>query len=223
MREGPGINSFRNGPTREKAQRMAASRWTSEWARSPLFAEQIPAPDPGRIVAEYRRKAEGWERMERRFIWRAHHFRGLVAHRVSAKELAELDSGGAGCQVTQPTGPTFGGSSWSGSLAASHKGRRAGGSVARKSMGQWYLASITSTRGGPEATRPKVERTRYQQYLATVRPPEADSRMISVSKCPRKRSSTERRRSLQGQPPHPARRPHGNGNGLLTDGPRSPR
>ena len=92
MREKPGINPFRNGPTREKAERMAASRWTSERARSPLFAEQIPAPDPGGIVAEYRRKAEDWERMERRFIWRAHRFRTLVARRLSAEKLAELDT-----------------------------------------------------------------------------------------------------------------------------------
>ncbi len=108
MREGPGINSFRNGPTREKAQRMAASRWTSEWARSPLFAEQIPAPDPGRIVAEYRRKAEGWERMERRFIRRAHRFRTLVARRVSAEGLAELDA----WRSMLPGDPAYGADFW---------------------------------------------------------------------------------------------------------------
>ena len=59
MRERPGINPFRNGPTRERAERIAASRWTSERARSPLFADQIPAPDPRRIVAEYRALVEG--------------------------------------------------------------------------------------------------------------------------------------------------------------------
>jgi len=123
MREKPGINLFRNGPTREKAARMAASRLASERARSPLFAEQIPAPDPGRIVAEYRRKAQDWERMERRFIRRAHRFRTLVAVESRPRSLRRWIGGGAGCRVTQPTGLTFGGSSWSGSLVTSHKGR----------------------------------------------------------------------------------------------------
>src|SRR5947207_15057013 len=59
-----------------------------------------------------------------------------------------------------------------------------------------------------------------QQYLATFAR-QWQVRMISVSKCPGKRLSTERRRSRQVQPPYPARRPHGNG--LLTDGPRSSR
>ena len=108
MRERPGINPFRNGPTREKAERIAASRWTSERARSPLFAEQIPAPDPGGIVAEYRRKAEDWERMERRFIRRAHRFRGLLARRVSAEKLAELDTR----RSRLPGDPAYGADFW---------------------------------------------------------------------------------------------------------------
>src|SRR5207244_912575 len=147
----------------------AASRWTWERARSPLFAEEIPAPDPDAMIAEYRRKAEGWERMERRFIWRAHRFRRLVARRVSAEKLAELDTRRSRLPGDPATGPTFGDSSWSGSLAASHKGGRAGGDVARKSMDQWYLASTTSSR---------------------PRSGSSDSRMISVSKCPRKRLPT---------------------------------
>src|SRR5438093_2706995 len=108
MRERPGINPFRNGPTREKAERMAASRWTSERARSPLFAEQILALDPGRIVAEYRRKAQDWERMERRFIRRAHRFRTLVARRVSAERLAEL----ARQRSKLPRDPAYGADFW---------------------------------------------------------------------------------------------------------------
>jgi hypothetical protein len=108
MREKPGINPFGNGPTREKAERMAVSRWTSENARIPLFAEQIPAPDPGGIVAEYRRKAEDWERMERRFIRRAHRFRRLVARRVSAEKVAQLDT-----QRTKlPSDPAYGADFW---------------------------------------------------------------------------------------------------------------
>jgi hypothetical protein len=60
MKEALGINPFRNDPSREKAERMAASRWA--WGRggSPLFADQISAPDPDGIVAEYSRKAEDW-------------------------------------------------------------------------------------------------------------------------------------------------------------------
>ena len=108
MRERPGIDPFRNGPTREKAERMAASRWTSERARSPLFADQIPAPDPRRIVAEYRRKAEEWERMERRFIWRAYRFWGLVARRVSVEKLAELDTR----RSRLPGDPAYGADFW---------------------------------------------------------------------------------------------------------------
>jgi hypothetical protein len=53
MKEAPGINPFRNDPNREKAERMAASKWAWERARFPLFADQIPAPDPDTIVAEY--------------------------------------------------------------------------------------------------------------------------------------------------------------------------
>ena len=60
MRETPGINPFRNGPNQEKAERMAASRWTRERTRIPLFAEQIPAPDPDAIIVEYSCKAEDW-------------------------------------------------------------------------------------------------------------------------------------------------------------------
>ena len=108
MRERPGINPFRNGPTREKAEHMAASRWTSERVRSPLFAEEIPAPDPDAMIAEYRRKAEGWERMERRFIWRAHRFRRLVARRVSAEKLAELDTR----RSKLPGDPAYGADFW---------------------------------------------------------------------------------------------------------------
>ena len=108
MRERPGINPFRNGPTRERAERIAASRWTSERARSPLFAEQIPAPDPGGIVAEYRRKAEDWERMELRLIRRADHFRRLVARRVSPERLAELDTR----RSKLPGDPAYGADFW---------------------------------------------------------------------------------------------------------------
>src|SRR5438093_7559161 len=51
------------------------------------FRHQIPAGSwPSR------RKAEDWDRMERRFIWRAHRFRTLVARRLSAEKLAELDT-----------------------------------------------------------------------------------------------------------------------------------
>ena len=82
MRETVGINPFRNGPSREKAARMAASRWNWERTRIPLFAEQIPAPDPDVIVAAYSLKADDWERMEQRFIRRAHRFRRMVSRRV---------------------------------------------------------------------------------------------------------------------------------------------
>jgi hypothetical protein len=39
-----------------------------------------------------RSSAEDWERMERRFIRRAHRFRKIVSHRVSTEKLAELDA-----------------------------------------------------------------------------------------------------------------------------------
>jgi hypothetical protein len=74
-----------------KAERMAASRRTSERGRFPLFAEQIPAPDPDAIVAAYSRKAEDCDRMEQRFIQRAHPFWRIVARRVSIEKLAELE------------------------------------------------------------------------------------------------------------------------------------
>jgi hypothetical protein len=91
MKEAPGINRFRNDPSRKKAERMAASSWAWERARAPLFAGQVPAPDSGGIVAEYSRKAEEWDRMERRLIRRAHRLRTVVARRVSTVKLAELD------------------------------------------------------------------------------------------------------------------------------------
>jgi hypothetical protein len=108
MRETPGINPFRNGPNQEKAERMAASRWTRERTRITLFAEQIPAPDPDAIIVEYSCKAEDWERMERRFIRRAHGFRKIVAHRVSTEKLADLDAQ----RRELPGDPAYGADFW---------------------------------------------------------------------------------------------------------------
>ena len=108
MREAPGINPFRNDPSREKAERMAASRWAWGRARFPLFADQIPAPDPDGIVAEHSRKAEDWDRMEQRFIQRAHRFRRMVARRVSPKRLAELDTQ----RRKLPGDPAYGANFW---------------------------------------------------------------------------------------------------------------
>ncbi len=87
---------------------MAASRWAWERARFPLFAEQIPALDPDGIVAEYSRRAEEWDRMERRFIRRAHRFRRIVARRVSTKKLAEL----ARRRRQLPADPAYGADFW---------------------------------------------------------------------------------------------------------------
>jgi len=60
IRETPGINPFRIGPTREKAERIGA-RGGLRSVLFPLFAGQIPAPDPDGIVAGYSFKAEDWE------------------------------------------------------------------------------------------------------------------------------------------------------------------
>src|SRR5215472_15344914 len=79
-------------PSREKAARMAVSRWNWERTRIPLFAEQIAAPDPDVIAAAYSRKADDWERMEQRFIRRAHRFRRMVSRHVSTESLADLDA-----------------------------------------------------------------------------------------------------------------------------------
>jgi hypothetical protein len=108
MRETVGINPFRNGPSREKAARMAASRWNWERTRIPLFAEQIPAPDPDVIVAAYSRKADDWERMEQRFIRRAHRFRRMVSRRVSTEKLAKLDAQ----RLKLPGDPAYGADFW---------------------------------------------------------------------------------------------------------------
>ncbi len=108
MGETPGINPFRNRPSRDKVEGMAASRWASARARFPLFAEQILAPDPDAIVAVYSRKAEDWERMERRFIRRAHRFRRIVARRVSTEKLAELDKR----RRKLPGDPAYGADFW---------------------------------------------------------------------------------------------------------------
>jgi hypothetical protein len=88
----------------------------------PLFAEQIPAPDPDAIVAGSSRKAEDWERMEWRFIRRANRIGKIVAHRVSTEKLADLDD--ASSWQTLPTAPTFGGGNWYNSLVADREGNR---------------------------------------------------------------------------------------------------
>jgi len=59
-------------------------------------------------MAEYHRKAQDWERMERRFIRRAHRFRGLLARRVSAEKLAELDTR----RSRLPGDPAYGADFW---------------------------------------------------------------------------------------------------------------
>jgi hypothetical protein len=74
----------------------------------PLFAEQIPAPDPDAIVAGSSRKAEDWERMEWRFIRRANRIRKIVAHRVSTEKLAELDKQ----RRKLPGDPAYGADFW---------------------------------------------------------------------------------------------------------------
>jgi hypothetical protein len=108
MKEAPGINPFRNDPNREKAELMAASKWAWERARFPLFADQIPAPNPDGIVAEYSRKAEDWDRVEWHFIRRAHRFRRIVARRVSTEKLTELDR----LRRKLPGDPAYGADFW---------------------------------------------------------------------------------------------------------------
>src|SRR5207245_10599264 len=100
MRERPGIDPFRNGPTREKAEGMAASRWTSERARSPLFADQIPAPDPGWIVAEYRRKAEDWSEWSGASSGELTVSGNLLPVESRLRSLPSLTNGEARCQAT---------------------------------------------------------------------------------------------------------------------------
>src|SRR5215471_12632668 len=79
-----------------------------ERTRFPLFADQIPAPDPDGIVAEYSRKAEDWDRMERRFIQRAHRFWRIVARRVSTEKLAEPER----LRRKLPGDPAYGAAFW---------------------------------------------------------------------------------------------------------------
>jgi hypothetical protein len=88
MKEAPGMNRSRNDTSRKKRN---AWLLRAGLGSAPLFAGQVPAPDSGGIVAEYSRKAEEWDRMERRLIRRAHRLRTVVARRVSTVKLAELD------------------------------------------------------------------------------------------------------------------------------------
>jgi len=72
-----------------------------------------------------------------------------------SRSLPSWTRGGAGCRATQRTGPTFGGSSWSSSLVASHKGRASGwrcGSQVHESM----ALGVHHVIAGPEVTRPKA-------------------------------------------------------------------
>ena len=169
MRETPGINPFRNGPNQEKAERMAASRWTRERTRIPLFAEQIPAPDPDAIIVEYSCKAEDWSEWSGASSDEVTVSGKLWPIESRPRSLPTWTRSDANSRAILPTGPTFGGGNWSSSLVASYKGNRLRNEVAAKSIDQRHLAFHMSRQAHKRLSQKRSESA--VNSIAPLHPP----------------------------------------------------
>jgi hypothetical protein len=152
------------------------------------------------MVVVYGRRAEHWDEMERRFIQRAHLFRGIAARRASTKRLAELDRRrklpGEGHPLWRHHDPAygarFGGGDWSSSLVPSPKGNRVRNEAAAKCMDQWSSALHGSI-------QPQKRHHRRWAHKAQVRAcpsptSGASQRLPWLPEAPRRRWANQHRR-----------------------------